>query len=184
MNLMVETLNSKIKKTLILGGARSGKSRYGEQIVENCGKGIYLATALAPNLVKDVEMATRIAEHKKRRSRIWKTIEEPLDIAEVIRRESLEKLPILVDCLTLWLSNLMFENLNLEKEIYDLVESLEKAVGPVICVSNEVGLGIVPENRLAREFRDNAGLLNQEIAKVSKLVVLVTAGIPMIVKDE
>jgi len=181
---MAEVLKKTIKKTLILGGARSGKSRYAEQMVEECGRGLYLATARAPALGNDVEMATRIAEHKKRRGDIWETIEEPLNIAEVIRKESSKKLPILVDCLTLWLSNLMFENFNLDKEIYELTETLEKAVGPVICVSNEVGMGIVPENRLAREFRDNAGRLNQAIAKASKHVVLVTAGIAMIVKDE
>ncbi len=181
---MAEVLKKTIKKTLILGGARSGKSRYGEKMVEEFGRGLYLATARAPGLGSDVEMATRIAKHKNRRSDIWRTIEEPLNIAEVIRKESSEKLPILVDCLTLWLSNLMFENFNLDKKIYELVETLEKAVGPVICVSNEVGMGIVPENRLAREFRDNAGRLNQKIAKASKQVVLVTAGIPMIVKDK
>jgi adenosylcobinamide kinase / adenosylcobinamide-phosphate guanylyltransferase len=168
--------------TLILGGARSGKSRYAEQLVESYDRGLYLATAQAVS--DDREMAERIALHKKRRGDFWQTIEEPLDIANIITGEANAERPILVDCLTLWLSNLMFGERDLDAETVALTEALAQTKGPVVLVSNEVGLGIVPDNALARRFRDCAGRLNQVVAGSADRVVFMAAGLTMIMKDE
>ncbi len=168
--------------TLVLGGARSGKSRYAEELVEAYGKGLYLATAEAVS--DDEEMSTRILEHKKRRGNFWQTIEEPIDLANIIIGESSIDRPILIDCLTLWLSNLMFRDHDIDVVTAALVGALKQSSGPVVMVSNEVGLGIVPDNGLARAFRDNAGRLNQNIAAVCDRVVFMAAGLPMIMKDE
>jgi len=168
--------------TLILGGARSGKSRYAEQLVEARGAGLYLATA--ERLGDDAEMAARIAKHQHRRGDTWKTIEEPLDIANIITSQSTADRLILVDCLTLWLSNLMFAKRDIDAVTAELVAALEKSKGPVVLVSNEVGLGIVPENALARAFRDDAGRMNQVVAAACDRVVFMAAGLPLIMKDE
>lgn len=177
--------------SLILGGARSGKSRHAEQLVESADKSgagdcLYIATAVG-QAERDGEMAARIAAHKERRGERWSTIEEPLDLAGVLTREARADRPILVDCLTLWLSNLMAEEREIEAEIEALVGALSRdsgpgLAGPVVFVSNEVGLGIVPMNALARDFRDHAGRLHQAVAAVADSVVFMVAGLPMPVK--
>ncbi|MGZ5961818.1 MAG: bifunctional adenosylcobinamide kinase/adenosylcobinamide-phosphate guanylyltransferase [Rhizomicrobium sp.] len=166
--------------TLVLGGARSGKSRYAEQVaMSSRPPWIYVATAES----FDDEMTTRIAEHKNRRSQHWQTIDAPLDLAG-----ALAALPrsatILVDCLTLWLSNLMLAERDIEAEIQRLEAAMLAHEAPLVLVSNEVGFGIVPDNALARRFRDFQGLLNQRVAARAGHVVLVVAGLPMIVKGQ
>jgi adenosylcobinamide kinase/adenosylcobinamide-phosphate guanylyltransferase len=166
--------------TLVLGGARSGKSRYAEQVaMASPPPWIYVATAES----FDDEMATRIADHKGRRSQDWQTIDAPLDLAG-----ALAALPrsatVLVDCLTLWLSNLMLAEHDIEAEIRRLEAAMLAHEAPLVLVSNEVGFGIVPDNALARRFRDFQGLLNQRVAARADRVVLVVAGLPMIVKGQ
>ncbi len=160
--------------TLVLGGARSGKSAYAEVLL---GGGTYLATAEAG----DAEMAARIAAHRARRGEAWRTVEEPLELAAALAKcEG----PVLVDCLTLWLTNIMQAGRDVDAEVQALVAALQELAGPVVLVSNEVGQGIVPDNALAREFRDRAGRLNQEVAAVAGRVVLVAAGLPLVLKGE
>ncbi len=166
--------------TLVLGGARSGKSRYAEALVAEAAPGaLYLATAEA----HDAEMAERIRAHRARRGNFWQTLEEPLALAACLRRESRAERPILVDCLTLWLSNLLEAGRAVEREAADLLEALPALAGPVVFVANEVGLGIVPENALARAFRDHAGRLNQAIAATAERVVFIAAGLPLVLKE-
>jgi adenosylcobinamide kinase/adenosylcobinamide-phosphate guanylyltransferase len=165
--------------TLVLGGARSGKSRHAEMLIEAHGRGLYLATA-EPG---DAEMAERIAQHRARRGASWTTREEPLELAAALIRDARADRPILVDCLTLWLSNLMLAGRDLDGATHGLVDALGVLAGPVVLVSNEVGLGIVPDSALARRFRDAAGRLNQAVAGVCQQVVLVTAGLPLILKQ-
>jgi len=165
---------------LVLGGARSGKSRYAEQAIDAAaGGGLYVATAE----IADAEMAARIAEHRARRGPAWSAIEEPLEIAGRIEAEARPDRPILVDCLTLWLSNLMESSRDIEAETERLMAALADARGPVVLVANEVGLGIVPVSALGRAFRDHAGRLNQRVAAAAERVVLVAAGLPMLLKD-
>lgn len=167
--------------TLVLGGARSGKSRYGETLVEKAAvRALYLATAEA----RDGEMAERIRDHRARRGERWTTIEEPLALADRLVTEARPDRPILVDCLTLWLANLMEAGRELGAESDALMASLARLAGPVVLIANEVGLGIVPENALARAFRDQAGRLNQRIAAAADRVVFVAAGLPLILKDK
>jgi adenosylcobinamide kinase/adenosylcobinamide-phosphate guanylyltransferase len=165
--------------TLVLGGARSGKSLYAEQIIGERGPGLYLATAEAG----DDEMAERIRRHRARRGPGWETLEEPLDLSEAISRSASPDRPILVDCLTLWLSNLLGAERDVDAAIHDLLAILECPNGPVVLVSNEVGFGIVPATPLGRIFRDHAGRLNQAAAAIAGRVVLVAAGLPLILKD-
>jgi adenosylcobinamide kinase/adenosylcobinamide-phosphate guanylyltransferase len=174
--------------TLVLGGARSGKSRHAEGLVlaaaaATNGGGTYIATA-EPG---DAEMAARIAEHRTRRHNIgrgafWHTVEAPLDLATALRAHAEPAGPILVDCLTLWLSNLMLAGRVVEHEAETLCAALRDARGPVVLVANEVGLGLVPETRLGREFRDAAGRLNQQIAALANRVVFIAAGLPLVLK--
>lgn len=166
--------------TLILGGARSGKSRYAECLIEAHGPGVYLATAEAG----DAEMAERIRRHKARRGESWATVEEPLALAAALAAEGRPGRPVLVDCLTLWLSNVVHAGRDVEAEIAGLADALAGLSGPVVFVSNEVGLGIVPESALARAFRDHAGRLHQAVAQRAGLVVLMAAGLPLVLKDE
>ena len=164
--------------TLILGGARSGKSRHAEELVERHPlPWSYIATAQA----YDDEMVERIALHRSRRSTGWETIDAPHDIVPALA--SLPKdSPVLLDCLTLWLSNRMLADADLEAESEALRAALKAHSGPVFVVSNEVGLGIVPDNALARRFRDAQGRLNQAIAAQADAVIFMVAGIPMKVK--
>lgn len=164
--------------TLVLGGARSGKSRYAETLVREAGGGVYLATAQA----LDGEMAARIARHRADRGQGWTTIEEPLELAAALERGAQAGHPILVDCLTLWLSNLMGAGRAVEAETARLLTALKSLAVPVVFVSNEVGLGIVPDNALARAFRDEAGRLNQAVAAAANRVVFLAAGLPLVLK--
>jgi adenosylcobinamide kinase/adenosylcobinamide-phosphate guanylyltransferase len=127
-------------------------------------------------------MRARIADHRERRGPDWRTVEEPLRLAEVIEREATSGTVLLIDCLTLWLSNLMFAERDLEAEAADLINTLKRAGGPVALVSNEVGLGLVPETPLGRRFRDAQGRLNQAVAAVVPRVVFVAAGLPLELK--
>lgn len=167
----------------ITGGARSGKSIYAlKDASEISGKKAYLATAEA----LDEEMRDRIENHKKQRGKDWDTYEEPLRIAEVIRKAGGKYTVIIVDCLTLWLSNIMHAGLNIRQETENLIETLRNTdnISRIYIVSNEVGMGIVPENEMARKFRDMAGVLNQKVAEVADEVYLIAAGIPMKIKDK
>lgn len=165
--------------TLILGGARSGKSRFAEELAVKSGlTKIYVATG-APF---DSEMEARIAAHKDRRGEGWRTLEEPLDLAGVLPRESGPDKVLLVDCLTLWLNNVMMAEKDWAAETARLCDAIADLAGPCVFVSNETGMGIVPENALARAFRDAQGRLNQEIAAVCGKVVLVAAGLPLLLK--
>ena len=167
--------------TLVLGGARSGKSRFAEGLIEaHPGRPVYLATAQAG----DAEMAERIRRHRARRGERWTTLEEPLDLPRALASVPRDNTPVLVDCLTLWLSNLMAAGRNVERETQSLIESLPDLRGPVVFVSNEVGLGIVPDNALARAFRDHAGFLHQSIAAAADRVYFVAAGLPMLLKKD
>ncbi|AGK59100.1 adenosylcobinamide-phosphate guanylyltransferase [Hyphomicrobium denitrificans 1NES1] len=164
--------------TLILGGARSGKSSYAEGLLTALPvPWAYIATAEA----FDDEMRRRIEHHQARRGAGWIQYETPLDIAATLSGDAADQ-PCLVDCLTLWLSNLMHADRNIAHETDNLVGALSKRSAPCIMVSNEVGLGIVPDNDLARLFRDEAGRLNQRIAAVADCVVFVAAGLPMTLK--
>jgi adenosylcobinamide kinase/adenosylcobinamide-phosphate guanylyltransferase len=165
--------------TLVLGGARSGKSAFAEQLVEESGLGrIYLATATAG----DDEMRSRIAHHRARRGEGWVTVEEPVALVDALTREATHGRAVLVDCLTLWLSNLMFAERDLEVEARRLTRFLEVAKYPVVLVSNEVGLGLVPETPLGRSFRDAQGRLNQIVATTVPNVVFIAAGLPLWLK--
>ncbi len=165
--------------TLVLGGARSGKSAFAECLVANSGlKRVYLATGAAG----DEEMRARIDRHRARRGENWRTIEEPLAIIDALAREAAPHRAILIDCLTLWLSNLMHANRDSEREIQRLAAALRAATSPIVLVSNEVGLGIVPETPLGRRFRDAQGRLNQAIAATAGNVALIVAGLPLWLK--
>ncbi len=167
------------KVSLVLGGARSGKSRYAETLVVASGlHKVYLATGQAG----DAEMAARIAAHRDRRGPGWATVEEPIGLVEALFRHGSGETALLVDCLTLWLSNLMLDGRDPAQESARLVAALPDLPGPVVLVSNEVGLGIVPENAMARMFRDHQGHLNQQLAAAADLVVFMAAGLPMRLK--
>jgi adenosylcobinamide kinase/adenosylcobinamide-phosphate guanylyltransferase len=171
------------KTTLIIGGCRSGKSRHAlERATEFPGNNkIFIATCVPG----DDEMKQRVRHHQKERSQAWKTLEIPVHLPEAIDKNSSKGNVILVDCLTLWISNLLLKTTDLDKieeHIWRLTRSLEKAQCPVILVSNEVGTGIVPENRLARLFRDAAGFTNQRVAACAVKVIWMVAGIPVGVK--
>jgi adenosylcobinamide kinase/adenosylcobinamide-phosphate guanylyltransferase len=165
--------------TLILGGARSGKSREAEALVTTLPPPWrYVATAQA----LDEEMRQRITLHRERRRAGWETHEAPLDLVGIIRELAQDAAPILVDCLTLWLSNLLLGGHDIEAAIAGLESVLDDAWAPVVAVSNEVGLGIVPDNALARRFRDEAGRLNQRLAARADRVLLMVAGLRLEVK--
>ncbi len=171
--------------TLILGGARSGKSRYGEGLIEQRLGTLYrAATYIATADARDAEMSARIARHRARRGPAWHTVEEPTELAEALGLYTDPEKPVLVDCLTLWLSNMLLDDRDIERESTTLLDALRDAKGPALLIANEVGYGVVPDNALARRFRDAAGLLNQAVAEVADSVVLVTAGLPVVLKGE
>ena len=162
--------------TLVLGGARSGKSAYAEALIEaRPGPWLYLATAQA----FDDEMRQRIALHRARRAEGWRTLDVPFDLPEAV---AASRGPVLVDCLTLWLTNLILAGRDVAAAADALAAACDAAPGPVVLVANEVGLGIVPDNALARRFRDEAGRLHQRLARAADRVVLTVAGLPLTVK--
>jgi adenosylcobinamide kinase/adenosylcobinamide-phosphate guanylyltransferase len=165
------------KLTLVLGGARSGKSRYAESLITALPPPwTYVATAEAG----DAEMAERIGAHRLRRGPNWQTVEAPRSLAPALK--SCQTMPVLVDCLTLWLSNLMLADADIDAEIAQLEDALAVVTAPVVLVANEVGFGLVPDHPLGRRFRDLQGILNQRIAARTERVVLVVAGMPLAVK--
>jgi adenosylcobinamide kinase/adenosylcobinamide-phosphate guanylyltransferase len=172
------------QNTLILGGCRSGKSSHALALAKQVSgnRKIFMATSVPT----DEEMQDRVEKHVQERGDAWQTAEVPVDIPEKIEILAPDVDVILVDCLTLWVSNLMFNGFDTQgifKKTELLTTVLKKAVCPVIMVSNEVGSGIVPENNLARKFRDMAGFVNQRVAAASDGVTLVVAGIPMVIKS-
>jgi adenosylcobinamide kinase/adenosylcobinamide-phosphate guanylyltransferase len=170
-------MSSVPKLTLVLGGARSGKSRYAESLITALPPPwIYVATAQAG----DEEMAARIKSHRERRGAQWRTIEAPRELAKSLL--ACGDGPVLVDCLTLWLSNLMLAEANIEEETAQLEDTLTAANGPLVLVANEVGSGIVPSYPLGRRFRDAQGILNQRIAARAERVILMVAGLPLALK--
>jgi adenosylcobinamide kinase / adenosylcobinamide-phosphate guanylyltransferase len=165
--------------TLVLGGARSGKSAFAEKLIgESTLTKVYVATATAG----DDEMKNRIAQHRVRRGEGWTTIEQPLALVDTLTREATHNRAVLVDCLTLWLSNLMFAERDPDVEARRLARFLGVAKYPVVFVSNEVGLGLVPETPLGRAFRDAQGRLNQMVAAAVPQVVFMAAGLPLWLK--
>jgi adenosylcobinamide kinase/adenosylcobinamide-phosphate guanylyltransferase len=165
--------------TLVLGGARSGKSAFAEKMIGDSGLArIYLATATAD----DDEMRNRIVHHRTQRGEGWTTVEEPLALVDALTREATQGRAVLVDCLTLWLSNLMFAERDPDVEARRLTRFLGVAKYPVVLVSNEVGLGLVPETPLGRNFRDAQGRLNQIVAAAVPNVVFIAAGLPLWLK--
>jgi adenosylcobinamide kinase / adenosylcobinamide-phosphate guanylyltransferase len=168
-----------MSRLFVIGGARSGKSRYAQARAEALGlKQLFVATAEA----HDDEMAERIARHRTDRGPGWETLEAPLDPASAIGTRSAANTVLLVDCLTLWASNLLLGGHDIDAATAGLVDAVEHARGPVILVANEVGLGIVPDNALARRFRDAAGTINQRVAAVATEVQLVVAGMTLKLK--
>jgi adenosylcobinamide kinase/adenosylcobinamide-phosphate guanylyltransferase len=171
--------------TLVLGGARSGKSTQAEKLATGSLHGappqpaVYIATAQAG----DVEMATRIAAHRLRRGNHWKTIEEPLKLETALASAAAQGRPVLVDCMTLWLSNVMLAGGDVDEATDDLLRALDGLDVPVVLVSNEVGLGIVPDTALGRAFRDAQGRLNMRMAERADRVILMTAGLALTLKD-
>lgn len=165
--------------TLVLGGARSGKSAFAERLVAGSGRTpVYVATAQ----IFDDEMRARIADHRARRGADWLLVEEHDDLEGALAREAADGRAILVDCLTLWVTNLMLAEADLHARSYALLDVLGATTCPVVLVSNEVGLGIVPDNKMARDFRDHAGRLNQEIAAHAGAVFFMAAGLPLKLK--
>lgn len=164
---------------LVTGGARSGKSRYAQARAESLGLNpIYVATGQA----FDDEMRDRIARHRLDRGPAWRTVEAPLELADAIGAQAAPDAVVLVDCLTLWTTNLILGDRDIAAATLALTGALRTAAGPVILVTNEVGYGIVPDNALARRFRDEAGIVNQMVAAVVAEVQLVVAGLPMRLK--
>ena len=164
--------------SLVLGGARSGKSRYAESMVRACGcSAVFIATAEAG----DEEMRERIARHRAERGTAWRTVEAPHDLVDAIGGVDASE-AILIDCATLWLSNRMLVGADPDAETAILLRALARTSAPVAIVSNEVGQGVVPENALARRFRDAQGRLNQALAAEADLVALVVAGLPLALK--
>jgi adenosylcobinamide kinase / adenosylcobinamide-phosphate guanylyltransferase len=182
MNSM-EQMTGGFRLALVLGGTRSGKSRYGLELAARFpAPRLFIATGEA----RDAEMAARIAAHQQERGPGWDTREEPLHLADGLAASQGNYGVILVDCMTMWLSNQMLRDgvsaPEIESECSCLVQTLAAGRTPTILISNEVGWGIVPENALARQFRDRAGWLHQRLGQVADLVVLVVAGIPVLIK--
>jgi adenosylcobinamide kinase/adenosylcobinamide-phosphate guanylyltransferase len=171
------------KKVFVIGGCRSGKSSFALEVAQKFSgtNKIFIATCIP----HDEEMQQRIARHREERSQSWKTIEAPVLLPEAITDSSRRADAIIVDCLTLWVSNLLMESddsKKIETQIPHLTESIKKSPCPVVLVSNEIGQGIVPENKLARQFRDLVGSVNQAVADCVDEVIWTVAGIPVKVK--
>jgi adenosylcobinamide kinase / adenosylcobinamide-phosphate guanylyltransferase len=167
------------RSLLVLGGARSGKSRYGQQRAEALpGRHLFIATAEA----WDDEMRERVAQHRADRSALWETLESPLELTDAIDAQRGENAVVLVDCLTLWATNLLLGKRDIDAATANLCSAIARFEGRIILVANEVGLGIVPENALARRFRDVAGQINQAVARTVDEVVFVAAGLPLKMK--
>ena len=165
--------------TFILGGARSGKSSRALAIAETANaRPVFIATAEA----LDDEMADRISRHQTERGEAWRTVEAPLDLCAALSNTAGNETIVVIDCLTLWLSNLMHHERDIEAEMSAFCEALQHLQGEVILVSNEVGLGLVPETPLGRAFRDAQGRLNQRVAEVADRVEFVAAGLPITLK--
>lgn len=163
------------RSLLVLGGARSGKSRHAQRVAEAIGgRLVYIATAQA----HDAEMAERIARHRADRDARWRTIEAPIDLAGAIVRADAPDAVVLVDCLTLWTTNLLLGGHDAAPPLDALLRAIAGGAGRLILVANETGLGIVPDNALARQFRDLAGRINQEVAAAVGSVDFVLAGMP------
>ena len=166
--------------TLVLGGAASGKSAFAEALVVGTGRArIYLATAQ----IYDAEMADKVSAHRTQRGDDWHTIEAPRDIAAPLAAVTASQI-VLLDCATLWLSNALLANPPAPDTVNDFMNALAACPAPVVVVSNEVGAGIVPDNALARAFRNAQGALNQAVAARAELVVNVIAGLPMTLKGD
>lgn len=181
MNSVIPDANSlqDLRSVLILGGARSGKSHYAQKLAEACGKTpVLIATAAAG----DDEMAERIEKHRAERAAHWRVVEEQIDLAGALAREAAADRVLVVDCLTLWLSNLMCAAKEADTAVSGLVAALARLDGPVIFVTNEIGLGLVPESKLGRAFRDAQGRLNQSLAAACETVLFVAAGLPLQLK--
>lgn len=166
--------------TLVLGGASSGKSAFAENLVLSDNRApVYLATSQA----FDAEMDAKIAAHKQARDESWHTIEEPFEAAKTLTTFTKDQV-VLLDCLTLWLTNHMLADHDLGVETDRLIQALNGCAAPVVLVSNEIGQGVVPDTQLARRFRDAQGKLNQSIAAQADLVVAVMAGLPLVLKGK
>ncbi len=166
-------------KTLIIGGAASGKSEYAEGLASNSKLNkIYLASAN----IYDEEMQLKVDKHKIRRGDDWTTLSEPLDVKKKITKLNNNQI-MLFDCATMWLTNQMLDKADIKHEISQLIDSIKLSTGSIIVVTNEVGSGIVPENSMARQFRELQGLLNQELASTSDSVIQVIAGLPLFLKQ-
>ena len=167
------------RSLLVLGGARSGKSAYAQRLAEAHGpERLYLATAAKG----DEEMAARIARHQADRGHGWATLEEPIEIATALAAHAQPSRAVVVDCLTLWLSNLMLAGRDPGPALNALADAIAGLAGPVILVSNEVGMGIVPDHKLGREFRDWQGRANREIGAACDVVIFVAGGFPLQLK--
>lgn len=172
-------MNNAPTKILVLGGAKSGKSAFAENLCESLsGQKIYLATGQAG----DGEMSARIKTHQARRDTSWQTIEAPLDLAPALKAHDKPDTIILLDCLTLWISNLMMAEQDFDSALTELLSQIKSTQANLVIVSNEVGQGIVPDNKLARRFRDQAGIAHQNIANLCAEVFFVTAGLPQKLK--
>lgn len=171
------------KIIFVLGGCRSGKSRHALKLADQVyGQN---KTFIATCVPRDEEMKQRVLYHKKERAPDWKTLEVPVLLSEAIIENSRKRGVILIDCLTLWVNNIFMENNgqeNIDGHLIKLTRSFDKVRCPVILVSNEVGAGIVPENKLARQFRDVMGFVNQKVADISDEVIWMVAGIPTTIK--
>ncbi len=169
-------------KTLILGGARSGKSNYAQQLAEQTGlQVIYIATA-TPG---DEEMRLRIERHQQDRPASWQLVEEPIDLVSALESYHHDKVCVLVDCLTLWLSNqIMNDDSKVAMAIDELVEMISQLELTLIMVSNEVGMGVVPMGEISRQFVDESGRMHQNLAQICDQVVMVIAGLPQILKKQ
>lgn len=164
---------------LVTGGARSGKTACAMRLAEQAGQEKWMiVTAQA----SDAEMERRIEKHRAERGESWRVVEEPVDLAGCLERTQDLGRVVVVDCLTLWLSNLMFLERNVEEELDRLCRTARSAAGPLIFVTNELGMGLVPETSLGRAFRDLHGRMNQKIAESSGAVTFVVSGVPMRIK--